>query len=64
VRGIKTRYQSYKNYDYTILEEIKCTNLESAQLESKFKQSTQLEKYEFPPGETFQGHTECYQNQG
>ncbi len=59
--GIKERYRKYKDYTYEIIEEYKCTNLESALMEREFMNSTTKEKFVFPKNIKFKGHTECYQ---
>jgi len=63
-RNIKLRYsgKEYKDFSYTIIEEIKTTNLESALLEKRFKKETKLKKFKFPYDVTFKGKSECYES--
>ena len=58
--SIKKRYRSYKDYTYEIIEEHKVTNLESAIMEKRFINETNLTRFEFPNEIYFKGHTECY----
>jgi len=60
--SIKKRYNKkcYKDYSYKIIEEVKCTNLESAQLEHNYININKEQKFIFPDNVKFIGYTECF----
>jgi len=61
-KSIKKRYniKLYKDYVYTIIEEIQTTNIEAALMEREFIKTTKLKKFKFPDGIDFVGRSECY----
>lgn len=62
-RNIYSRYKKkiYDDFTYEILEEIKTTNLKSAELELAFLQNTKLKRFEFPADIDFNGKSECFE---
>jgi len=60
--SVEERYRSkYSNFDYEIIDQIHCSNLESAELEQAYKAANKDKRFYLPDSIQFQGKTECYE---